>query len=188
MRRADAQALFIVVLQAASRPADSSGDMTKHEERPRMNGSDEPVMFVGGFVVRFFGAVCFLGGLALIVAGIVNIVHLHDRAGGMFGIVLGLLFVVVGRYVWRLPLAKQERREGNGRGVVPENPMNHRGPSIRRKMMLLGILAPIFLTAGVTGLLWCRRSGATYCHGPGGLLAYGVVAIIGAIYWYRRRD
>jgi hypothetical protein len=94
MRRADALTLFIVVLQAASRPADWSGDMTKHEERPRMNGSDEPVMFVGGFVVRFFGAVGFLGGLALIVAGIVNIVHLHDRAGGTFGIVLGLLFVL----------------------------------------------------------------------------------------------
>jgi hypothetical protein len=60
--------------------------MTEHEENPR-NGSDSPVMFVGGLVMRFIGAVAFLGGFALIVAGIVNIVGLHDRAGGTTGIV-----------------------------------------------------------------------------------------------------
>jgi len=171
--------------------------MTEHEENPR-NGSDEPVMFVGGLVVRFFGAVGFLGGLALIVAGIVNIVHLHDRAGGTALIVLGSLFMVAGSYLWHVTLASEPPRwrirrvkvpqTSNGRSVVGKHRMNHGGPSIRRKMMVLGILAPILLAAGVTGLLWCRRSGATYCHGPGGLLAYGVFAIIGVIYWYRRRD
>jgi hypothetical protein len=63
--------------------------MTEHEENPR-NGTDSPVMLVGGLVMRLFGAVAFLGGLALVVAGIVNFVHFHDRAGGTTGIVLGL--------------------------------------------------------------------------------------------------
>jgi hypothetical protein len=32
--------------------------------------------------------------------------------------------------------------------------MNPGGPSIVRKMMVLGILAPILIAAGVIGLLW----------------------------------
>jgi uncharacterized membrane protein HdeD (DUF308 family) len=139
-------------------------------------------------VVRFFGAVAFLGGLALIVAGIVNIVHLHDRAGGTFGIVLGSLFMLGGMYLWHLPLAKQESQTSDGRDVVGKHRMNPDGPSIVRKMMVLCILAPILLAAGVIGLLWCRDSRVTYCSGPGGLLASGVVAIVGVIYLYRRRD
>lgn len=64
-------------------------------------------MFIGGLVMRFFGAVAFLGGLALIVAGIVNIVHLYDRAGGTTGIVLGSLFMLGGSYLWHATLASE---------------------------------------------------------------------------------
>ena len=56
-----------------------------------------------GAAIKVFGAVGVLGGLALIVAGIVNIVHLHVRAGGITAIVMGLLFVLGGRYLWRVP-------------------------------------------------------------------------------------
>jgi hypothetical protein len=59
----------------------------------RRNGTDSPVMFVGGLVMTGFGAVASLGGLALVVAGIVNFAHFHDRAGGTTGIVLGYLFM-----------------------------------------------------------------------------------------------
>ena len=154
-------------------------------------------MFVGGLVMRGFGAVAFLGGLALVVAGIVNIVHLHDRAGGTFGIVLGYLFMLVGSYLWTETLANEPPRwrirsakvsqTSNGRSYVGKHRMNQGGPSIWRMMMVLGILAPILLAAGVIGLLWCRDSGATYCHGPGGTLVGGVFAAIGVIYLYRRR-
>ena len=80
--------------------------MTEREENPRI-GSDSPVMFVGGLVMRFIGAVAFLGGFALIVAMIVNIIHLHDRAGGTFGIVLGSLFMLAGSSLWNKTLASE---------------------------------------------------------------------------------
>jgi hypothetical protein len=65
--------------------------------------------------------------------------------------------------------------------------MNQGGPSIWRKIIVLCILAPVGLAAGVIGLLWCTSRETTYCGGAGGLLAGGVFAIIGAIYLYRRR-
>jgi hypothetical protein len=73
--------------------------MTEREEHTRRIGTGG----AGGVLLKGFGAVGFVGGLALIVAGIVNIVHLHDRAGGTFGCVLGLFFVLTGRYLWRVP-------------------------------------------------------------------------------------
>jgi hypothetical protein len=69
-----------------------------------------------------------------------------------------------------------------------EHRMNQGGPSMWGKIMVLGILAPIFLAVGVIGLLWCRDRGVTYCRGPGRLIASGVIAIVVVIYWYRRRD
>jgi hypothetical protein len=57
--------------------------------------------------VKSFAAFTFLGGLGLIVAEIVNIVHLHDRAVGTFGIVLGFLFMLAGTWVWQLTLASE---------------------------------------------------------------------------------
>jgi hypothetical protein len=172
-------------------------DMTEHEENPR-NGTDSPVMFVGGLFMRFLGAVAFLGGLALVVAGIVNFVHFHDRAGGTTGIVLGYLFMLAGGYFltailanepprWRIRSAKVPQTS-SGRSDVGKHRMNPGGPSIVRKMMVLCILAPILLAAGVIGLLWCRDSGMTYCRGSGSLVTSGVIAIIGVIYLYRRRD
>jgi hypothetical protein len=170
--------------------------MTEHEETPR-NGSDSPVMFVGGLVIRFFGAVAFLGGFALIVAGIVNIVGLHDRAGGTTGIVLGSLFMLAGSYLWNKTLASEPPRwrirsvkvpqTSNGRSVGKHR-MNypHGVPSIRRKMLVLGISAPISLAAGVAGLLWCTHREPSYCGRSGALLAQGVIAIIGVIYLSRR--
>jgi hypothetical protein len=80
--------------------------MTEHEENPR-NGTDSPVMLVGGLVMRLFGAVAFLGGLALVVAGIVNFVHFHDCAGGTTGIVLGYLFMLAGSYLLTATLANE---------------------------------------------------------------------------------
>jgi hypothetical protein len=148
-------------------------------------------------LVRFFGAVGFLGGLALIVAGILNIVHLHDRAGGTTGIVLGILFMLGGGYLWTLPLASEPPRwrirsargpqTSNGGSDVGKHEMNQGGPSIWRKIIVLSILAPIALAAGVIGLLWCTSRETSYCPGTGGLLAVGVFAIIGAIHLYRRR-
>ena len=172
--------------------------MTEHKETPR-NGTDSPVMFVGGLVMRGFGAVAFLGGLALVVAGIVNFVHFHDLAGGTVGIVLGYLFMLAGSSLWTKTLANEPPRwrirsakvsqTSDGRSDVGKHEMNQGGPSIWRKMMVLGILAPILLAAGVIGLLWCRDRGVTYCAGPGKGLASGVFAIIGlVIYLYRRRD
>jgi hypothetical protein len=62
-------------------------------------------------------------------------------------------------------------------------PLDH-----RRKMMLrLGILSLGGLLGGVAALLWCRRSGATYCGGAGGMIAISVLALIGIIELYRRR-
>jgi hypothetical protein len=170
--------------------------MTEHEENPR-NGTDSPVMFVGGLVMRGFGAVAFLGGLALVVAGIVNFIHFHDRAGLPTSIVLGYFFMLAGSYLWTETLANEPPRwrirsakvppTSNGRSDVGKHRMNQGGPSIWRKMIVLGILAPILLAAGVIGLLWCRDSGATYCAGPGKLLASAVFAVVGVIYLYRRR-
>jgi hypothetical protein len=76
--------------------------MTEREENPR-KGTNSPVMFVGGLVMRGFGAVSFFGGLVLVVAGIVNFVHFHDRAGGTTGIVLGYFFMLAGSYLWTRP-------------------------------------------------------------------------------------
>jgi hypothetical protein len=73
--------------------------MPEREEHARQLGAGG----AGGALLKGFGALGFLSGLALIVAGIVNIVHLHDRAGGTAGIVMGLLFVLGGRYLWRVP-------------------------------------------------------------------------------------
>jgi hypothetical protein len=171
--------------------------MTEREENPR-NGTDSPVMFVGGLVMRGFGAVAFLGGLALVVAGIVHFVHFHDRAGGTTGIVLGYFFMLAGSYLltatlanepprWRIRSA-QAPQTSSERSVVGKHRMNPGGPSVVRKMMVLGILAPILLAAGVIGLLWCRRGGMIHCHGPGRLIASGVLVIIVVIYLYRRRD
>ena len=147
--------------------------------------------------VKSFAAFTYLGGLALIIAGIVNIVHLHDRAGGTTGIVLGSLFMLAGMWVWQRPLANEPPRwrirkvkvpqTSSGRSVVGKHRMNNGVPSIRRKMMMLGLLAPILLATGVASLIWCRRSGMTYCRG-GGLVVSSVYAIIGVIYLYRRRD
>jgi hypothetical protein len=170
--------------------------MTEREENPR-NGTDSPVMFVGGLVMRGFGAVASLGGLALVVAGIVNFVHFHDRAGGTTGIVLGYLFILAGSYLltatlanepprWRIRSAKAPQTS-SGRSDVGKHRMNPGGPSIVRKMMVLGILAPILIAAGVIGLLWCRDSGVTWCS-PAAFLPQGVITIFVVIYLYRRRD
>jgi len=43
-----------------------------------------------------------LTGATIAIAGIVNIVHLGDTAGGVFGVFLGSLFLLGARYVWRL--------------------------------------------------------------------------------------
>jgi hypothetical protein len=51
--------------------------------------------------------VASLGGLALVVAGIVNFVHFHDRAGGTTGIVLGYLFMLAGSYLLTATLANE---------------------------------------------------------------------------------
>jgi hypothetical protein len=80
--------------------------MTEREENPR-NGTNSPVMFVGGLVMRGFGAVSFLGGLVLGVAGIVNFVHFHDRAGLPASIVLGYFFMLAGSYLWTETLANE---------------------------------------------------------------------------------
>ena len=72
--------------------------MTEREEHTRQIGTGG----AGGALLKGFGAVGFVGGLALIVAGIVNIVHLHDRSGGTAGIVMGFVFVLMGRYLWRV--------------------------------------------------------------------------------------
>ena len=171
--------------------------MTEREENPR-SGSDSPVMFVGGLVMRGFGAVAFLGGVALVVAGIVNFVHFHDRAGGTTSIVVGYLFMLAGSRVmtailadeparWRIRSAKVPQTSG-GRSDVGKHRMNPNGPSIVRKMVVLGILAPILLAAGVLGLLWCTSLEKPLCGGSGALLAQGVIAIVGVIYLYRRRD
>jgi hypothetical protein len=188
---------LIIAVQASISVCRWSDDMTEREENPR-NGVDSPLMFVGGLVMRGFGAVAFLGGVALVVAGIVNFVHFHDRAGGTTGIVVGYLFMLAGSRVmtailaneparWRIRSAKVPQTSG-GRSGVGKHRMNPDGPSIVRKMVVLGILAPILLAAGVLGLLWCRDSGMTYCGGSGGLVVSGVIAIIGVIYLYRRRD
>ncbi len=170
--------------------------MTEREENPP-NGTDSPLMFVGGLVMRGFGAVAFLGGLALVVAGIINFVHFHDRAGGTTGIVLGYLFMLAGSYLLTATLANEPPRwrirsvkvpqTSSERSDVGKHRMNPGGPSVVRKMMVLGILAPILIAAGVIGLLWCRDRG-TYCRGPGSLIASGVIAIIVVIYLYLRRD
>jgi hypothetical protein len=83
--------------------------MTEREENPR-KGTNSPVMFVGGLVMRGFGAVSFFGGLVLVVAGIVNFVHFHDRAGGTTGIVLGYFFMLAGSYLWTETLANEPPR------------------------------------------------------------------------------
>ena len=172
--------------------------MTEREENPR-NGTDSPVMFVGGLVMRGFGAVAFLGGVALVVAGIVNFVHFHDRAGGTTSVVLGYLFMLAGGRLltailanqpprWRIRSAKVPQTS-SGRSGVGKHRMNPGGPSIVRKMVVLAILAPIILAAGVLGLLWCTSlETPRFCGSSGGLLAQGVIAIIGVIYLYRRRD
>jgi hypothetical protein len=162
--------------------------MTEHEENPR-NGTDSPVMFVGGLVFRGIGAVAFLGGLALVVAGIVNFVHFHDLLGLPASIVVGYLFMLAGSHFWTETLADEPPKwrirsakvpqTSNGRSDVGKHRMNQGGPSIWRRIIVLGILAPILLAAGVIGLLWCRDSGATYCAGPGKLLASAVFAVIG---------
>jgi hypothetical protein len=162
--------------------------MTEHEENPR-NGTDSPEMFVGGLVFRGFGAVAFLGGLALVVAGIVNFVHFHDLAGLPASILVGYFFMLAGHYFWTATLTGEPPRwrirsvkapqTSNGRSAVGKHEMNQGGPSIWLRMMVLGILAPILLAAGVIGLLWCRDSGVTYCSGPGKLLASAVFAVIG---------
>lgn len=171
--------------------------MTEREENPR-NGTDSPVMFVGGLVMRGFGAVAFLGGVALVVAGIVNFVHFHDRAGGTTSVVLGYLFMLAGSRLltailanepprWRIRSAKV-RQTSSGRSGVGKHRMNPGGPSIVRKMVVLAILAPIILAAGVLGMLWCTSLETPLCGGSGALLAQGVIAIVGVIYLYRRRD
>jgi hypothetical protein len=73
--------------------------MIEREEHTRQIG----IGGAGGVLLKVIGAVGFVGGLALIVAGIVNIVHLHDRAGGTAGIVMGFVFVLMGKYLWRVP-------------------------------------------------------------------------------------
>ena len=170
--------------------------MTEHEETPR-KGRDSPVMFVGGFVFRGFGAVAFLGGLALVVAGIVNFIHFHDLLGLPASILVGYFFMLAGSYMWTETLANEPPRwrirsvkvprTSNGRRPVGKHEMNRGGPSIWRKIIVLGILAPILLAAGVIKLLWCRDSGVTYCAGAGKGIAAGVFGIIGVIYLYRRR-
>ena len=84
--------------------------------------------------------------------------------------------------------AEKEPPASNGRIVVRGKALNHDRHSSRRKMMLrLSILALIGLTGGVTAVLWCRRIEATYCAGAWGLIATGVLALIGIIELYRRR-
>lgn len=57
----------------------------------------------GGVLLKGFGAVSFAGGLACIVAAIVNLVRFGDRAGAIGGTAIGLFFVLSGRYLWRVP-------------------------------------------------------------------------------------
>jgi hypothetical protein len=84
--------------------------------------------------------------------------------------------------------AEQAPPARNGRTVVRSDLPDHSRHSIRRKMMLrVGILALIGLIGGVETLLWCRRSGATDCNGEGGILAFGVLALIGTFLWFRQR-
>jgi hypothetical protein len=78
------------------------GDMTGREEHTRQVGTKGAEGVLGRALAKGFAALTFLGGLALIVAGIVNILHLHDRAGGTFLCLFGLAFVLIGRYVWRV--------------------------------------------------------------------------------------
>lgn len=44
----------------------------------------------------------FLTGAVIAIAGVVNVIHLGDTAGGMFGVFLGSVFLFGGRYIWRL--------------------------------------------------------------------------------------
>ena len=94
-----------------------------------------------------------------------NFVHFHDRAGGTTSVVLGYLFMLAGSRLltailanepprWRIRSAKV-RQTSSGRSDVGKHRMNQGGPSIVRKMVVLAILAPIILAAGVLGLLWC---------------------------------
>lgn len=188
---------LIIAVQASISVCRWSDDMTEHEENPR-NGTDSPVMFVGGLVMRGFGVVAFLGGVALVVAGIVNFVHFHDRAGGMTSVVLGYLFMLAGSRLltailanepprWRIRSARVPQTS-SGRSDVGKHRMNPGGPSIVRKMVVLAILAPIILAAGVLALLWCTNLETPLCGGSGALLAQGVIAIVAVIYLYRRRD
>lgn len=75
------------------------GDMTEREEHTRQIGTGG----AGGVLLKGFGAVGFLGGLALLVTAIVWVVRFNDRAGGIGMTGMGLFFVLTGRYLWRVP-------------------------------------------------------------------------------------
>ena len=88
-------------LEGSLKAASSATDISAHDRTRRTHTADRSGGS-GGALLKGFGAVGFVGGLALIVAGIVNFVHLHDRAGGTACIVMGFVFVLMGRYLWRV--------------------------------------------------------------------------------------
>ena len=63
--------------------------------RARSVGTD-PWLLAG------LAAACLVLGLALLIAAVVTVVHLHDRAGATTATAFGIVFLVTARYVWSL--------------------------------------------------------------------------------------
>jgi hypothetical protein len=68
--------------------------MGYHPDRPDVG--TRPALLTG------IAYASFLTGAVIAIAGVVNIFHLHDTAGGTFGVFLGSVFLLAGRYIWRL--------------------------------------------------------------------------------------